>query len=161
MALSEAQRPVSSMEPEPPDRHSLLKRTLEPLARLRRKLRRWPWIPGFIILFVLVLPAIFADAITTHDPLRGELIDRLIPPAWLEGGTWEFPLGTDKQGRDILTRVIYGARISLSVGLIAMFLGAFLGSFLGLVAGYFGGKWDLFISWLIDTVHSLDQQYRP
>ena len=121
----------------------------------RRSPGRIPWVSIFIVLFVLVLPAIFADLITVHDPLRGNLADRLAPPFWMEDGSWTYPLGTDKQGRDILTRIIYGARISLTVSALTIFIGAMIGSTLGLLAGYFGGWIDRFVSWLIDTFLSL------
>jgi len=123
--------------------------------RRLKRLERMPWISISIIVFVLLLPAIFADLITTHDPLRGTLADRLTPPAWIEGGTWSYPLGTDKQGRDMLTRLIYGARISLAVSTITIFIGLVIGSILGLLAGYFGGWTDRVVSWLIDTFFSL------
>jgi peptide/nickel transport system permease protein len=121
----------------------------------RKRNNRVPWVSIFIVLFVLVLPALFADLITTHDPLRGVLADRLTPPFWMEGGSMTYPLGTDKQGRDILTRLIYGARISLTVSSITILIGAVVGSTLGLFAGYFGGWIDRFVSWLIDTFLSL------
>jgi peptide/nickel transport system permease protein len=117
--------------------------------------RRLPWLPLFIIVFVLILPALLAPFITSHDPLRGVLGDRLTPPAWQDGGTWTYPLGTDKQGRDVLTRLIYGARISLVVSAAAIFAGALVGTTLGLIAGYFGGFVDKAIGWLIDTFQSL------
>lgn len=116
---------------------------------------RVPWVPILIVAFVLVLPALLADIITVHDPLRGTLSDRLTPPAWSEGGTWTYPLGTDTQGRDILTRLIYGARISLTVASLTILIGATLGTTLGLLAGYFGGWIDRVVSWLIDTFLSL------
>jgi peptide/nickel transport system permease protein len=125
------------------------------LWRRRRHSNRVPWIPIFIVLVVLILPALLADPITTHDPVRGVLADRLEPPAWMEGGSWAHPLGTDKLGRDILTRLIYGARISLTVSTITILIGAIVGSTLGLLAGYFGGWIDRIISWLIDTFLSL------
>ena len=125
------------------------------LYRRRRRSNRVPWVSIFILIFVLLLPAVFADLISVHNPLRGVLGDRLTPPAWLEGGSWSYPLGTDKQGRDILTRMIYGARISLAVSSITIFVGIVVGSALGLIAGYFGGWPDRVISWLIDTVFSL------
>ncbi len=123
--------------------------------RRRRRLDRVPWISIAIVIFLLVLPAIFADLITSHNPLRGALGDRLTPPAWLEGGNWSYPLGTDKQGRDILTRIIYGARISLTVSSITILIGLVVGSALGLLAGYFGGWLDRVVSWLIDIFFSL------
>ena len=121
----------------------------------RRRSNRVPWLAIFIVVVVLILPAVFADLITVHDPLRGVLGDRLTPPAWLEDGTSSHPLGTDKLGRDILTRIIYGARISLTVSTLTILIGAVVGSGLGLIAGYFGGWNDRIISWLIDTFLSL------
>ena len=121
----------------------------------RRRLDRVPWIPISIIVFLLLLPAIFADLITVHDPLRGVLSDRVTPPVWVEGGTWTYPLGTDKQGRDMLTRLIYGARISLAVSAITIFIGLVIGATLGMLAGYFGRWTDWIVSWLIDTFFSL------
>jgi len=123
--------------------------------RWSRRSNRTPWVSILIIAVVLVLPALLADVITVHDPLRGVLSDRLIPPAWEDGGSWTYPLGTDKQGRDILTRMIYGARISLSVSTLTILIGAVVGSTLGLLAGYFGGWIDRIVSWLIDTFLSL------
>ncbi|MFC0529956.1 ABC transporter permease [Phytohabitans kaempferiae] len=117
--------------------------------------RRLPWLPLAIIVFVLVLPALLAPFITVHDPLRGVLADRLTPPVWQDGGTWTYPLGTDKQGRDVLTRLIYGARISLVVSMAAIVVGALVGTTLGLIAGYFGGFVDKAIGWLVDTFQSL------
>ncbi|MDP9145546.1 MAG: ABC transporter permease [Actinomycetota bacterium] len=123
--------------------------------RWSRRSNHLPWVSIFIVVVVLILPALFAGLITTHDPLRGELADRLIPPAWAEGGSLTYPLGTDKQGRDILTRMIYGARISLTVSSLTILIGAVVGSTLGLLAGYFGGWIDRIVSWLIDTFLSL------
>lgn len=125
------------------------------MLRWARRSNRPPWLPIFIVLFILVLPALLADLITVHDPLRGVLGDRLTPPAWMEGGSATYPLGTDKQGRDILTRIVFGARISLTVSTLTILIGAVVGSTLGLLAGYFGGWIDRIVSWLIDTFLSL------
>jgi peptide/nickel transport system permease protein len=114
-----------------------------------------PWVSILIVLFLLILPALLADVITVHDPLRGNLGDRLTPPVWQEGGSWTFPLGSDKLGRDILTRMIFGARISLTVATLTILVGAMVGTTLGLLAGYFGGWMDRVVSWLIDTFLSL------
>jgi len=121
----------------------------------RRRGSRLPWVPLFIIVFVLILPAILAPWLTPHDPLRGELGDRLIPPVWMSGGDSEFLLGTDKQGRDVLTRILYGARISLIVSAVAIVIGTVVGSTLGLLAGFYGGIIDRVVSWLVDTFLSL------
>lgn len=125
--------------------------------RRRRRARRsrLPWFSLFIIVFLLVLPALLAPWLSPHDPLRGDLVDRLKPPMWLPGGEAEFVLGTDKQGRDVLTRILYGARISLLVSSAAIVIGTVVGSTLGLVAGYYGGVIDRVVSWLVDTFLSL------
>lgn len=146
-----AEAPTLSPGPEIRAADTLPKRRL--ISRLRGD--RLPWVSIAIVVFVLVLPALLADVITVHDPLRGNLADRLSPPAWMEGGSWQYPLGTDKLGRDLLTRIIYGARISLTVSAITILIGAVLGSTLGLLAGYFGGWMDRIVSWLIDTFLSL------
>jgi peptide/nickel transport system permease protein len=122
---------------------------------LRDRLRRWPWIPIVILLVLLILPAIFAPWLSPHDPFRGDLGDRLIPPAWVDGGSSTYLLGTDGQGRDILTRIMFGARISMSVALSAIAIGLAVGGSLGLLAGYFGGFLDKAVMWLIDTFLAL------
>ncbi|MEA3439806.1 MAG: ABC transporter permease [Chloroflexota bacterium] len=106
---------------------------------------------GFIIILYL-LAAIFADQITVHDPTTGNLRNRLIPPAWYSEGSWEYPLGTDAQGRDILTRVIYGARVSLAVGLISVGISVIIGLALGTFAGYYRGRFDGVVSRLADLL---------
>jgi peptide/nickel transport system permease protein len=118
-------------------------------------MKRYPWLPTLIVVGLLIVPAVFANFLTPHDPLRGVLGDRQTPPFWLEGGTTEYPLGTDSLGRDILTRVMYGARISLIVGTVTVLFGAILGSALGMLAGYLGGWVDKIVTWLIDTFLSL------
>ena len=127
--------------------------------------RRYPIFPVAILLFVLVLPAIFADWVAPHDPVQGSLSDRLAPPFWVEaegegvlatpGGSFEHLLGTDKQGRDILSRIIYGARISLTVAAISIFLAGIIGTTLGLIAGYFGGNIDHIVMRAVDICLSM------
>jgi len=112
-------------------------------------------VPVAILLLFLVIPAVFAPYVAPHDPLKGSLSKRLKPPAWAQGGSIEYPLGTDKMGRDILSRIIYGARISLVVSLMAIFVGGSIGTALGLIAGYFGGKFDAVIMRLVDISLSL------
>ena len=127
--------------------------------------RRYPILPVAILLFVLVLPAIFADWVSPHDPIRGSLSDRLAPPFWVEaegegvfatpGGSLKHVLGTDKQGRDILSRIIYGARVSLTVAAISIFLAGLIGTSLGLIAGYFGGNIDHLVMRAVDICLSM------
>jgi peptide/nickel transport system permease protein len=88
--------------------------------------------------------------VAPHEPFQGNLSSRLTPPVWQAGGTMEHILGTDKLGRDMLSRIIYGARISLAVSLIAIFVGGIIGTALGLISGYFGGMTDAVIMRLVD-----------
>ena len=108
--------------------------------RLWRTLRRGsgPFNVGFLL--VVILCATTAPWITDRDPTFGEPAKRLRPPAWQDGGSLAAPLGTDQLGRDVYTRLVYGARISLAVGLGTVLIAALLGSTVGLVAGYFEGR---------------------
>ncbi|MQA82120.1 MAG: ABC transporter permease subunit [Streptosporangiales bacterium] len=97
---------------------------------------------GGAVLAIVVLCAVFAPLIAPHDPLAQSLADVGRPPAWMSGGDWNHVLGTDQLGRDLLSRVIYGARISMIVGLGTVVLQTVLGVLAGLYAGYFGGWLD-------------------
>jgi len=119
------------------------------------KIKRYPLIPLAILIFVLVIPAIFAPWVAPHDAFLGSLSNRLTPPAWQDGGSMTHILGTDKLGRDMLSRIIYGARVSLTVSLIAIFVGGIIGTTLGLISGYFGGLTDAVIMRLVDISLSL------
>ena len=119
------------------------------LAASWRFMRRWPVIPG-IILVLLVVCAIFAPLLTTHNHEWGDLRAINTPPAWLEGGTSKYWLGTDDLGRDILTRIIFGARISLQIAAIVLVFGAVGGAVVGLVAGYFAGQVDELLMRFVD-----------
>jgi len=113
-----------------------------------QQLRRLRWgLAAAVILAVIVASAVFAPWISPHDPLTVNIRHRLAPPAWMAGGTPAHLLGTDPVGRDLLSRVIYGGRVSLVVGVSAVFLSATIGVLLGLGAGYFGGRAD----WAIMT----------
>ena len=111
--------------------------------RLAQGLRRVPLIPLSILLFFVVL-AIFADVISPYSSTEVSLRDRLTPPAWAGDGNWGHPLGTDPLGRDLATRVAYGARTSLMVAAATVLLSAAIGVILGLIAGYNRG--------IVDTV---------
>jgi peptide/nickel transport system permease protein len=115
-----------------------------------RQLRRYPLVPLGLLTFFLVIPAVFAPLVAPYDPLKGSLANRLKPPVWQQGGSIDYPLGTDKLGRDILSRLIYGARVSLAVSMVAIFVGGILGTALGLISGYFGGRTDSLIMRLVD-----------
>ncbi len=108
---------------------------------------------GATVLIVIVLMAVFAPWIAPHDPLDQVLDRKLIPPIWSDGSkaTWTYPLGTDHFGRDYLSRLIWGARISLVIGLSAMLISGIIGTVLGVLAGYFGGRVDMVANFLITT----------
>jgi peptide/nickel transport system permease protein len=103
--------------------------------------RRLPVLPSVIIALAVVCAA-FAPLLTPYDPGAPDVNALRQPPFWLPEGTLEHPLGADQLGRDILTRIIFGARISLLVSAIAIFFAGALGSAVGMAAGYFGGRVD-------------------
>ena len=119
------------------------------------KFKRYPLFALGILLFLLVIPAIFAPWVAPHDPFMGSLSNRLTPPVWQDGGTTEHLLGTDKLGRDMLSRIVYGARVSLTVSMIAIFVGGIIGTVLGLVSGYFGRMTDSVIMRLVEISLSI------
>ena len=118
-----------------------------PAAGAQRRVRRpeFAVLLGGGIVLALVLMAILAPLLSPHDPLAQVLVDRLKPPAWLPGGTPNYLLGTDANGRDILSRIMWGGRTSLEIGLLSVILGAGIGVTAGLLAGYRGGWVDLII----------------
>ncbi|PKB68945.1 MAG: peptide ABC transporter permease [SAR202 cluster bacterium Io17-Chloro-G4] len=132
-----------------------------PIAQTARKgwafAREAPLLPMVILASILFL-AIFADLLPLHDPevsvkdkLTGRPVAGTLPPAWMDGGTWRMPLGTDFQSRDILSRVIYGARVSLIVGLVGTLAAGAIGTVLGMLAGYMGKWWDQVIMRITDA----------
>ena len=121
--------------------------------RQQRRVRRYPWIPIFVVAILLVC-AVFADIISPHDPrgkdesIKIRTQKTMLPPLQ----SWSNPLGTDRTGRDVLSRMIYGARTSAVISLIALGSGAVVGTILGLAAGYRGGWIDAVIMRVVDTV---------
>jgi peptide/nickel transport system permease protein len=109
-------------------------------------------VAGLLIVAMMVAVALAADQLAPLDPLRRNLSLKLMPPAWLEGGDLRHLLGTDSQGRDLFSRILFGARTSLAVGVAAVALSSLIGLALGLVAGMAGGKVDLLIMRLIDAM---------
>ncbi|KAA8745981.1 ABC transporter permease [Paenibacillus sp. UASWS1643] len=95
---------------------------------------------GAVLVLLVVLIAIGAPLLTSHDPAAVNPLNRLKPPAWLEGGTAEYWLGTDNLGRDMWSRIVYGARVSLIVGMGAVIVSGIIGAILGLVSGFYG-RW--------------------
>ncbi|ANP36810.1 MULTISPECIES: ABC transporter permease [Rhodobacterales] len=105
---------------------------------------------GGVVLALLVIVALFAPYIAPHDPYAQSLLARMEPPVFL-GGTWEHPLGTDHLGRDYLSRLIYGARVSLMIGVVAALISGLIGTAMGVAAGYFGGRVDAVVTFLINV----------
>ncbi len=126
-----------------------------PLPQSNQAVRVWqktrelrlPWIP-ILVLAVLVVAAVFAPLISPHDPELLNKRDREVPPFQSS----KFILGTDKSGKDILSRLIYGARTSVFISLVALGTGAVVGTAIGVMSGYFGGRVDIFMMRLVDAV---------
>jgi len=115
--------------------------------------RHVPWIPiGIIALFVAA--AALAPLVSPGDPYAQSLRNRFKPPVWDQRGTWAHPLGTDRLGRDMLARILYGARVSLAVGALAVLLASSVGAAVGLVAGYYGGRVDAALMRITDATLS-------
>ena len=113
-------------------------------------MRRAPWVP-ICIISIMVFMALFAPLIAPSSPIDQTLRDKLLPPFWMDGGSWKYILGTDAFGRDILSRLIYGARVSLLVALLALTAGGGVGLLIGIVAGYIGGTVDNVLMRLVDA----------
>lgn len=113
-------------------------------------IRRWPIIPG-VILTTLALCAIFAPILAPHDPLFSVLRDRNTVPMWYDDGSSEYIIGADPLGRDLLSRIVYGARVSLTLALGALVIGLTAGTVVGIVAGYGGGLIDEILMRLVDV----------
>lgn len=134
--------------PAPPD----VVLTLSPGARILRKALHHPGLLiGGVIMAALIATGLLAPWIAPADPYAQNIGARLIDPIWHDTGTWQHLLGTDHLGRDYLSRLIYGVRISLLIGVTAMLISGTIGTALGLLAGYFGGRVDMLVMFLITT----------
>jgi peptide/nickel transport system permease protein len=117
-------------------------------------MKRWPVIPA-AVMFVIIFGAVFAPLLAPYEPQKGDLRARNIPPVWLDGGDSAHWLGTDNLGRDMYSRMLYGARISLFVAAVAVIFGLIAGTTTGIVAGYYGGMVDEILMRLVDLWSSL------
>lgn len=123
-----------------------------PASLLRRRaFKHYGFIIGGAVLAFIVLMALTAPILAPYDPYDQELTERFIPPIWHAKGEWAHPLGTDYYGRDYLSRTMYGAQVSLLIGFTAMLISGVIGTALGVAAGYFGGKVDMVITFIITT----------
>jgi len=120
------------------------------LPRFRLRLNARAAIGGSFVLLVCA-SALLARWLAPHPPLDQDLMNALVPPFWLDGGDISFPLGTDDLGRDILSRILYGARITMTIALLSAIVACIVGSMVGLVAGFYGGVVDQIVSRMIDT----------
>ena len=123
-------------------------------ALLRRRIRgHYGLMIGGSLLLAMVLLALLAGVLSPHDPYDQQLARKLIPPIWQGGAktTWAHPLGTDHLGRDYLSRLLHGARVSLLIGICAMLISAIIGTTLGVLAGYFGGRIDMVVNFIVTT----------
>ena len=127
-----------------------LRLSKERRRKLTYELKHLPWMP-LITIGIVVFAAVFAPIIAPYSPTKQTLPDKLLPPAWQEEGTSEHLLGTDILGRDILSRLIHGARVSMIVASTALLSGGVVGGALGIVSGYVGGKVDTLIMRAVDA----------
>ncbi|MBW2479051.1 MAG: ABC transporter permease [Deltaproteobacteria bacterium] len=131
----------------PEDRHPFI----DQLSQLYRNKTA---VIGLIIITIFILSGILAPYISPHDPLETSLYDQIKPPVWHDTGTWKNILGTDDLGRDILSRLIYGARVSLAVAVVSVGLAFVFGTLLGCISGYYKGKLDSVIMRIMDMILS-------
>lgn len=118
---------------------------------LRRFLGQKAFVFGFGLLLLFVAIALLAPVLAPHDPYLQNLTARNVPPFWYEKGNWVHPLGTDPLGRDYLSRLLYGTRISLLIGISVVIISGVIGTTMGLLAGYFGGRIDMVMTFLVTT----------
>ena len=131
----------------PLERYPLLRRAVGVFNQLMRDKVA---LVAAIFLLLLLVATVFAPAVAPHDPTEQDLAHRLWPPAWAKEGTRDHLLGTDQLGRDILSRVIYGSRVSLIVGVAVIVVAGVVGTVVGLVAGYYGGRVDNILMRIVD-----------
>ncbi len=129
----------------PEDRHPIL-------DQLDKLFKNKTAVIGLVIIVFFILTALTAPFISPHDPVDASLYDQLKPPSWFEGGTTKYILGTDDLGRDILSRIIWGARVSLVVAVVSVGIAFIFGSFLGAISGYYKGWIDNLIMRIMDII---------
>lgn len=118
---------------------------------LRLLLQSKTGVLGFIIVSLVIFIAIFAEFLAPHNPVTNNLSDMLKPPMWLDGGSSTYILGTDNLGRDMLSRILYGARVSLLVGVFSVIVAGIIGIFVGITSGFYGGWIDSVLMRIVDS----------
>jgi peptide/nickel transport system permease protein len=116
---------------------------------IRKLLGHYSLVIAIVILTAIILVALFAPLLVPYDPYNQDLSQHLIKPFWYASGSFSHPLGTDEYGRDYLSRLIYGARIPLMIGFLAMIMSGIIGTIIGVLGGYFSGRVDMVVSFLI------------
>ena len=119
-------------------------------AMMRRARRHAGLIFGTVVIGLILALALLAPMLAPHSPYAQDLMARHMKPVFM-GGTWEHPLGTDHLGRDYLSRLLYGARVSLMIGVVAASISAVIGTTMGVLAGFFGGRVDAVVSFMINV----------
>lgn len=137
---------MSALADAPRPAESIFRQNLRNFARNRLA------VASAVVVLLFVLVAIFAPFIAPHDPNQTDLFRRLQPPGWVEGGDWSYVLGCDALGRDILSRIIYGTRISIFIGAAVILVATTIGILAGLAAGYLRGWVDVVISRVVDIL---------
>lgn len=122
---------------------------------IRRLRKNRAAVASLIVIGLLYLVAIFSAVIAPYDPTQVHFDAIMAPPAWMVGGSWAYPLGTDGLGRDLLSRLIYGSRISMSIGLVPVVFYLVIGGTIGLIAGYAGGFLDTVLMRVVDVFYAL------
>ncbi|MFC3227483.1 ABC transporter permease [Marinibaculum pumilum] len=126
--------------------------TLTPNQLMRYRAKRHPGLLlGGGVTLAIVLAALLAPWIAPYDPIQQDLLAKLKPPVWAEGGSWAHVFGTDIYGRDFFSRILYGARVSVFIGFFAAFVSAIVGAAIGVVGGYFGGRVDAVVMYLVNV----------
>ena len=133
--------------------NGVMRRRFSPLITPYRWIRRYPVLPGIIVCGLAIM-AIFAPYVAPSHPLENEITEIAAPPVWMDGGSWDYILGADKIGRDLLSRIIHGSRISLSVAFIVIICGSVIGSGIGIASGMAGGLWDEIAMRIVDLVYA-------
>ena len=141
--------PLSADTKPAVDDESGVARDLSPTSLIRRLLRLWSFRVGASVVLLIVLAGLFAPLIAPYDPYANDLQNRLTDPAWYAGGSMANFFGTDGLGRDYLSRLLYGARTSLFIGVCAVLLSGLIGCTLGILGGYLGGRTDMVVTFII------------